>query len=83
MYQSNAENGFRMDMRLFVHYQINQKVQDTLNYLDIQSIDEWRLDQVMILVEFKIAKDGTVFISTAIVISRIYVNMNRMRMRIK
>ena len=62
MYQSNAENGFRMDMRLFVHYQINQKVQDTLNYLDIQSIDEWRLDQVMILVEFKIATDGSVFI---------------------
>ena len=61
MYQSNAENGFRMDMRLFVHYQINQKVQDTLNYLDIQSIDEWRLDQVMILVEFKIATDGSVF----------------------
>ena len=83
MYQSNAENGFRMDMRLFVHYQINQKVQDTLNYLDIQSIDEWRFDQVMTLAEFKIAKDGTVFISTAIVISRIYVNMNRMRMRIK
>ena len=62
MYQSNAENGFRMDMRLFVHYQINQKVQDTLNYLDIQSIDEWRLDQVMILVEFKIATDCSVFI---------------------
>ena len=39
-----------------------QKVQDTLNYLDIQSIDEWRLDQVMILVEFKIATDGSVFI---------------------
>ena len=37
----------------------------------------------MTLAEFKIAKDGTVFISTAIVISRIYVNMNRMRMRIK